>query len=741
MTNLAHHATENRSVAEFTEQAYLNYAMYVIMDRALPHISDGLKPVQRRIVYAMSELGLKHSGKPKKSARTVGDVLGKYHPHGDSACYEAMVLMAQPFSYRYPFIEGQGNWGSPDDPKSFAAMRYTEAKLSQFSELLLSELGQGTCDWQDNFDGSLKEPINLPARVPNILLNGTTGIAVGMATDIPPHNLREVVKGTIALIRNPNLSDEKVAEYIPGPDLPTQAEIITPPDELLKIQTTGRGSYRMRAVYTVEKNEIVISDLPYQVSGSKVVTQIADQMLAKKLPLVSDIRDESDHQNPTRLVIVLRSNRVDAEQVMSHLFATTDLESSYRVNLNMIGADGRPQVKSIRKILLEWIEIRKATVTRRLQYHLNKIEKRLHILAGLLIAYLDIDTVIQIIRESDQPKQALMEKLQIDEIQAEAILELKLRQLAKLEEMQIRQEQDELSAKAAIIREQLANPESLKNLVINELKEDAKKFGDERRSAIVQRAEAVQIKEQDLMPAEAVTVVLSEAGWIRAAKGAEVDAENLNYRAGDQYLSHAVGKSNQRVYVIDQTGRSYALPINSLPSARGLGEPLSSKLSPANGVAFTQVLIAEDQQELLAASSAGYGFKTQANALDTNAKAGKAFLSIPDQAQALPLVPIQQKSHVALLSSSGRVLIVDLQELPVLNKGKGNKLIQLQDNEIVVDMQLLNLSDVIQVVAGQQQLKLKGDDLQKYLGKRAAKGQLLPRGYQKANKLIVQTLI
>ncbi|MHA3080783.1 DNA topoisomerase IV subunit A [Acinetobacter sp. ANC 5502] len=741
MTNLAHHATENRSVAEFTEQAYLNYAMYVIMDRALPHISDGLKPVQRRIVYAMSELGLKHSGKPKKSARTVGDVLGKYHPHGDSACYEAMVLMAQPFSYRYPFIEGQGNWGSPDDPKSFAAMRYTEAKLSQFSELLLSELGQGTCDWQDNFDGSLKEPINLPARVPNILLNGTTGIAVGMATDIPPHNLREVIKGTIALIRNPNLSDEKVAEYIPGPDLPTKAEIITPPDELLKIQTTGRGSYRMRAVYTVEKNEIVISDLPYQVSGSKVVTQIADQMLAKKLPLVSDIRDESDHKNPTRLVIVLRSNRVDAEQVMSHLFATTDLESSYRVNLNMIGADGRPQVKSIRKILLEWIDIRKATVTRRLQYHLNKIEKRLHILAGLLIAYLDIDTVIQIIREEDQPKQALMEKLQIDEIQAEAILELKLRQLAKLEEMQIRQEQDELSAKAAIIREQLANPESLKNLVINELKEDAKKFGDERRSAIVQRAEAVQIKEQDLMPAEAVTVVLSEAGWIRAAKGAEVDAENLNYRAGDQYLSHAVGKSNQRVYVIDQTGRSYSLPINSLPSARGLGEPLSSKLSPANGVAFTQVLIEDDQQELLAASSAGYGFKTQANALDTNAKAGKAFLSIPDQAQALPLMPIQQKSHVALLSSSGRVLIVDLQELPVLNKGKGNKLIQLQDNEIVVDMQLLNLSDVIQVVAGQQQLKLKGDDLQKYLGKRAAKGQLLPRGYQKANKLIVQTLI
>ena len=455
MTSLAHHATENRSVAEFTEQAYLNYAMYVIMDRALPHISDGLKPVQRRIVYAMSELGLKPTGKPKKSARTVGDVLGKYHPHGDSACYEAMVLMAQPFSYRYPFIEGQGNWGSPDDPKSFAAMRYTEAKLSHYSEVLLSELGQGTCDWQDNFDGSMKEPINLPARVPNILMNGTTGIAVGMATDIPPHNLREVIKGTIALIRNPNLTDEKVAEFIPAPDLPTQAEIVTSPEDLLKIQITGRGSYKVRAVYTIEKNEIVITDLPYQVSGAKVITQIADQMQAKKLPWVSDLRDESDHQNPTRLVVVLRSNRIDAEAVMSHLFATTDLESSYRVNMNMIGADGRPQVKSIRRILLEWIEIRKNTVTRRLQYHLNKIEKRLHILAGLLIAYLDLDKVIQIIREEDHPKAKLITHFGIDEIQAEAILELKLRHLAKLEEMEIRREQDELEGKAAIIREQL----------------------------------------------------------------------------------------------------------------------------------------------------------------------------------------------------------------------------------------------------------------------------------------------
>ena len=738
MTILTHQATENRSVAEFTEQAYLNYAMYVIMDRALPHISDGLKPVQRRIVFAMSELGLKPSGKPKKSARTVGDVLGKYHPHGDSACYEAMVLMAQPFSYRYPFIEGQGNWGSPDDPKSFAAMRYTEAKLSAYSDLLLTELGQGTVDWQDNFDGSMKEPVNLPARVPNILLNGTTGIAVGMATDIPPHNLREVVKGTIALIRKPHLTDEQVAEYIPAPDLPTRAEIITPPAELLKIQITGRGSYRTRAIYTIEKNEIIISELPYQVSGSKVITQIADQMQAKKLPLVSDLRDESDHQNPTRLVIVLRSNRIDAESVMSHLFATTDLESSYRVNMNMIGADGRPQVKSIRRILLEWIEIRKTTVTRRLQYHLNKIEKRLHILGGLIIAFLNIDEVIRIIREEDQPKPELMSRFNIDEIQAEAILELKLRHLAKLEEMEMRREQEELEARAAIIREQLANPESLKALIIDELKDDAKKFGDDRRSPIVQRAEASAMSEQDLMPAEAVTVILSEAGWIRCAKGHDIDVGKLNFRAGDQYLSSAQGKSNQKVYVLDETGRSYALSISSLPSARGLGEPLSSKLSPANGVGFIQTLVEEDDSEIVALSSSGYGFKTQAKQLDTNAKAGKSFLTVADDAKAFPLEVIKDGTHLAILSTAGRLLLVDLADLPVLNKGKGNKLIQLEASDQVLSVAVLNLNEMIHVVAGQQQLKLKGDDLQKYIGKRASKGLLLPRGYQKANKLLIQ---
>lgn len=738
MSNILNQATENRSVAEFTEQAYLNYAMYVIMDRALPHISDGLKPVQRRIVYAMSELGLKNASKPKKSARTVGDVLGKYHPHGDSACYEAMVLMAQPFSYRYPLIDGQGNWGSPDDPKSFAAMRYTEAKLSKYSEVLLQELGQGTTDWQDNFDGSLKEPVHLPARVPNILLNGTTGIAVGMATDIPPHNLREVIKGTIALIRKPELSDQDIHEYIPAPDLPTQAEIITPKEELLKIQSTGRGSYRMRATYTVDKNEIIIEHLPYQISGPKVITQIADLMNAKKLPFITDVRDESDHQNPTRIVIVLRSNRVDAHAVMSHLFATTDLESSYRVNLNMIGADGRPQVKSIRRILLEWIEIRKATITRRLQHHLSKIEKRLHILAGLLIAYLDIETVIKIIREEDHPKPVLMAHFGIDDIQAEAILELKLRHLAKLEEMEIRKEQDELNAQAEIIREQLANPESLKKLMIDELKEDAKKFGDDRRSPIVERAEANVINEQDLMPADPITVVLSKAGWIRSAKGHDVDVHNLNYRTGDEYLSHCIGKSNQKVYLLDETGRSYTLPASNLPSARGQGEPLTSKLNPPSGKQFIQVFMADEEQNIIALSSAGYGFISQLKQLDTSAKAGKGFLSVADEQTALPILLQQEHTHLALLSSTGHLLVIDLSELPTLNKGKGNKLMTLADKGQILSAVTLGRDSTLVAHTDNREVKFKAKDLEEYISKRGNKGKALPRGYTKAIYLSVQ---
>ena len=735
MTTFVQNATESRSVAEFTEQAYLNYAMYVIMDRALPHISDGLKPVQRRIVYAMSELGLKNSGKPKKSARTVGDVLGKYHPHGDSACYEAMVLMAQPFSYRYPLVEGQGNWGSPDDPKSFAAMRYTEAKLSAYSDVLLSELGQGTVDWQDNFDGSLKEPVTLPARLPNILLNGTTGIAVGMATDIPPHNLREVVKGTIALLKNPQLNDAKLASFIPAPDLPTHAEIISSPEELLKIQMTGRGSYRMRSVYHVDKGEIIITALPYQVSGNKILTQIADQMQAKKLPLITDLRDESDHENPTRLVIELRSNRVDADAVMSHLFATTELESSYRVNMNMIGADGRPQVKSIREILLEWLEIRQSTVKRRLNYQLDKIDRRLHILAGLLIAYLDIDTVIKIIREEDKPKPALIAHFGIDEIQAEAILELKLRHLARLEEMEIRTEQDELAAQAAKLRDQLNNPESLKSLIIDELQADAKLHGDDRRSPIVQRAEATALKESDLMPAEAITVVLSQAGWIRAAKG-DIDAKSLNYRAGDQYLTHCAGKSNQRVFVLDSSGRSYALPASTLPSARSLGEPLTTKLNPPTGSRFVDLMMGDEQQTIVLASSQGYGFVSSVGNLDTNAKAGKALVNLSEGSELMPLIVIPpQADQLAILSSSGRLLIFTLADLPVMGKGKGNKLMALDKTERIQAMVAFNAQSVLAIEAGARTLSIKGNDLSHYTSKRGLRGHLLPRGYQKVSSM------
>ncbi len=729
-------ATESRSVAEFTEQAYLNYAMYVIMDRALPHVADGLKPVQRRIVYAMSELGLKNSGKPKKSARTVGDVLGKYHPHGDSACYEAMVLMAQPFSYRYPLVDGQGNWGSPDDPKSFAAMRYTEAKLSAYSELLLNELGQGTTEWQDNFDGSLQEPVTLPARLPNILLNGTMGIAVGMATDIPPHNLREVVKGTIALLKNPNLSDEKLATYIPGPDLPTRAEIISSPEDLLKIQMTGRGSYRSRAIYHVEKGEIVITDLPYQVSGAKVIAQIAEQMQAKKLPLITDLRDESDHENPTRIVIILRSNRVDADAVMSHLFATTKLESSYSVNLNMIGLNGRPQVKSIRTVLLEWLDYRQETVRRRLSHSLEKIEKRLHILGGLLIAYLDIDTVIRIIREEDHPRAELMAHFGLTEIQADAILDLKLRHLAKLEEMEIRREQEELELQAAKIRGYLNNPELLKGLIIEELQEDAKKHGDDRRSPIVQREEAVELKESDLTPAEAITVVLSHSGWIRAAKGTDIDVKALNYRAGDEYLSHCTGKSNQRVYLLDNTGRSYALPAANLPSARGQGEPVTTKLAPPAGSRFVEVVMGEDTQSILLASNQGYGFVSTMSALDSTVKAGKTVVTLTEGSELMPVLSLPADAdRIAVLSSSGRLLIYPLADLPVMNRGKGNKLIALESHETVRAMVGLVAGASLVVMSGSRPLTLKEADVAHYSGKRGQRGHLLPRGYQKAESM------
>lgn len=725
-----------RSVAEFTENAYLNYAMYVIMDRALPHVADGLKPVQRRIVYAMSELGLKNTAKPKKSARTIGDVIGKYHPHGDSACYEAMVLMSQPFSYRYPLISGQGNFGSPDDPKSFAAMRYTEAKLSAYANTLLNELGQGTVDWQDNFDGTLQEPVTLPARLPNILLNGTTGIAVGMATDIPPHNLSEVVKGCIALLKKPTMTEKELAKYIPAPDLPTKAEIITSPEDLLQLYKTGRGSYKMRATYHVddkEKNLVIIDALPYQISGNKIIEQIANLINAKKLPWVTDIHDESDHQNACRIVLELRSSRVDIEPMMSHLFASTDLESNYRVNLNMIGTNGKPQVKSLLTILTEWLSVRRDTVTRRLQYRLDKIEQRLHILAGLLIAYLHIDEVIRIIREEDDPKAELMTRYDLTEIQANAILDIRLRQLARLEEIELKREQSDLEAEKAQIEAYLNNPDKLTGLIIEELTADMKEHGDKRQSPIVERTEATALKETDLAPSEPVTVIVSKSGWIRSAKGHDVDAANMNYRSGDAYLAHAQGKSNEKVYLMDNTGRSYRLDAHTLPSARGQGEPLTSLLKPTGGASFVNVLMGQDDSKLIMASSQGYGFINTFADLDTNQKAGKNVINFDDAFSLITHQIGEQDTLVGVISSAGHLLVYPLTELPMMKKGKGNKLIDLKDGDSVVAITTFSEGDSLSLDSGKRTLTLKPMDIANFMGTRGRRGALLPKGFQKVS--------
>lgn len=727
-----------RSVAEFTENAYLNYAMYVIMDRALPHVADGLKPVQRRIVYAMSELGLKNTAKPKKSARTIGDVIGKYHPHGDSACYEAMVLMSQPFSYRYPLISGQGNFGSPDDPKSFAAMRYTEAKLSAYANTLLNELGQGTVDWQDNFDGTLQEPVTLPARLPNILLNGTTGIAVGMATDIPPHNLSEVVKGCIALLKKPTMTEKELAKYIPAPDLPTKAEIITSPEDLLQLYKTGRGSYKMRATYHVddkEKNLVIIDALPYQISGNKIIEQIANLINAKKLPWVTDIHDESDHQNACRIVLELRSNRVDIEPMMSHLFASTDLESNYRVNLNMIGTNGKPQVKSLLTILTEWLSVRRDTVTRRLQYRLDKIEQRLHILAGLLIAYLHIDEVIRIIREEDDPKAELMTRYDLTEIQANAILDIRLRQLARLEEIELKREQSDLEAEKAQIEAYLNNPDKLTGLMIEELTADMKEHGDKRQSPIVERTEATALKETDLAPSEPVTVIVSKSGWIRSAKGHDVDAANMNYRSGDAYLAHAQGKSNEKVYLMDNTGRSYRLDAHTLPSARGQGEPLTSLLKPTGGASFVNVLMGQDDSKLIMASSQGYGFINTFADLDTNQKAGKNVINFDDACSLITHQIGEQDTLVGVVSSAGHLLVYPLTELPMMKKGKGNKLIDLKDGDSVVAITTFSERDSLSLDSGKRTLTLKPMDIANFMGTRGRRGALLPKGFQKVSAI------
>ena len=737
---------ERRSLAEFTEQAYLNYSMYVIMDRALPHIGDGLKPVQRRIVYAMSELGLGADSKHKKSARTVGDVLGKYHPHGDSACYEAMVLMAQPFSYRYTLVDGQGNWGAPDDPKSFAAMRYTEARLSRYSEVLLSELGQGTSDWVPNFDGTLDEPAVLPARLPNLLLNGTTGIAVGMATDVPPHNLREVAAACVRLLDEPNATVAQLCEHVPGPDFPTEAEVISPRADLLKMYETGRGSVRMRAVYRVEDGDVVITALPHQVSGAKVLEQIAAQMQAKKLPMVADLRDESDHENPCRIVIIPRSNRVDVEDLMRHLFATTDLESSYRVNMNVLGLDGRPQVKDLRTLLGEWLTYRIGTVRRRLQFRLDKVEKRLHLLEGLLVAFLNLDEVIAIIRSEDQPKPVLMERFGLSDLQTDYILDTKLRQLARLEEMKIRGEQDELAKERDKLLALLGSETKLKKLVRKELLEDAETYGDARRSPIIERAEARALSETELLPSEPVTVVLSEMGWVRCAKGHDVDAAGLSYKAGDKYKSAAPGRSNQFAVFIDSSGRSYSLAAHSLPSARGQGEPLTGRLTPPAGASFECVLLPEDEALYILASDAGYGFVAKGDDLQAKNKAGKALLTLPKGARVLPPLPLgnRERDWLAATTTEGRLLLFRISELPQLARGKGNKLIGIPADrvasreEYVSALAVLPEGASLVLQAGKRTLTLKGDDLAHYQGERGRRGNKLPRGFQRVDALQVE---
>ncbi len=732
---------EQRPLHEFTEKAYLDYSMYVILDRALPHVGDGLKPVQRRIVYAMSELGLSAAAKHKKSARTVGDVLGKYHPHGDSACYEAMVLMAQPFSYRYPLVDGQGNWGSADDPKSFAAMRYTEARLAPYAQLLLQELGQGTVDWQPNFDGSLDEPVTLPSRVPNVLLNGGTGIAVGMATDIPPHNLREVASACIRLLDEPDSDVAALCEHIKAPDFPTEAEIITPAEDIRAIYETGHGGLRLRARYERDGNDVIVTALPYQVSGSKVLEQIAGQMQAKKLPMVEDLRDESDHENPTRLVITLRSNRVDAEEVMQHLFATTDLEKSYRVNLNVIGLDGRPRVRNLREILVDWLEYRRETVRRRLQWRLDKVEARLHVLEGLLIAYLNIDEVIAIIREADEPKPALMERFGLTETQAEAILELRLRHLAKLEEMKIRGEQDELAAERDQLQKTLGSKARMTKVIQSELNADAEQYGDDRRSPLVVRDSAKALSEQDLVPSEPVTVVLSKKGWARAAKGHDIDPEKLSYRAGDGFADAAPGRSNQLAVFLDTEGRSYSLPAHTLPSARGQGEPLTGRLQPPSGSYFVHVLCGDPADAVLLAGDSGYGFVTQLKHLHGRQKAGKAVLNLGDAGILAPARVAGGAERVAVATTAGRLLVFPLAQLPELARGKGNKLIDIpaarrkDGSEKVAGICVLGSEQPLQVIAGRRTLTLKAADLAGYEGERGRRGRALPRGFQRVDGL------
>jgi len=730
--------TERLPLRIFAEKAYLDYSMYVVLDRALPNIADGLKPVQRRIIYAMSELGLSAGQKHKKSARTVGDVIGKFHPHGDSACYEAMVTMAQPFNYRYPLVDGQGNWGSPDDPKSFAAMRYTESRLTPYAATLLNELEHGTVDWAPNFDGTLQEPKLLPARLPNILVNGTTGIAVGMATDIPPHNIRELVAACLYLLKHPNAHIEKLCEFVPGPDFPTSCEIVSEPHDLLKIYQTGNGQVRARARWERDDDgNVIVTHLPFQVSPAKVLEQIADQMRAKKLPLVEDLRDESDHENPTRLVIVPRSNRVDAESLMQHLFATTDLERSYRVNLNMIGLDGRPRVKNLKDILTEWLEYRFATVTRRLNHRLQKVNDRLHLLDGLLIAYLNIDEVIHIIRTADDPKAKLMLAFGLTEIQADYILDLKLRHLQKIEEMKITGEQAELAAERAGLEELLGDDDKLKKLIGDELKEDAKKYGDERRCLINAKPPATALEATEIIPAEPITVVLSKAGWIRAGKGHEIDPLSLSYKSGDEFGHAVLGKTNQLLVLLDHKGRSYTLNARELPSARSQGEPVTTKLDIQDGGKITGLLMGDGSERLVLGSDEGYGFIAKLGDLESRLKAGKAVVNVGDKATLLPPSRVSDpaKDRYALATAEGRLLVFPLAELPELAKGKGNKLVTLKGEDRILASCVVPAGASLTLVCGKRTLTLKPSDLEHYIGARASRGGHLPRGFQRVDSM------
>ncbi|MFI3188444.1 DNA topoisomerase IV subunit A [Crenothrix sp. D3] len=739
---------EQIPLKDFAEKAYLDYSMYVILDRALPHIADGLKPVQRRIVYAMSELGLSAAAKYKKSARTVGDVLGKYHPHGDSACYEAMVLMAQPFSYRYPLVDGQGNWGSPDDPKSFAAMRYTESRLTGYANTLLSELAQGTVEWADNFDATLQEPVLLPARLPNILLNGTMGIAVGMATDIPPHNLREVANACIQLLDDPNSSLEMLFEHIKGPDYPTEAEIITSSDDIQKMYVTGGGSIKMRAIYELEDGNIVITALPHQVSGSKLMEQIGALMLAKKLPMLDDLRDESDHENPTRLLLIPKAKRFDVEALMSHLFVTTDLEKSYRVNMNMIGMDGKPRVKGLRDILVEWLAFRSETVRRRLQYRLDKLLARLHILDGLLIAYLNIDEVIAIIRNEDHPKAVFIKRFGLSETQAEAILEIKLRQLAKLEEVKIRGEQATLEKERATLEKTLASPHLLNRLIKKEILHDSEQYGNERRSPIVARLAAQALKTTELINNEPLTVILSAKGWIRAAKGHEFDVESLNYRSGDSFLAAVKSRSTQQIYLLDSTGRAYSTSTHDLPSARTQGEPLTGRFNPPAGALFSHLLAGNPDDWIVLASSQGYGFRVQLKELLSKNKAGKLLITLPDGATVLkPALLSNESDSLAVVTLQGRLLIFPVAELPALTKGKGNKLIQIPPADLaagtdaVIAVVAIMENCPLKIISGKRFVTLKSADIAHYVSNRAKRGLALPRGFQRVDGLECSHLI